>query len=43
MGGPSGMIYFFSDLNGNSVEVPLGNLLITSTGVLRSSGGAGRP
>lgn len=40
-GGLGGMIYFFTDLNGNAVEVPLGNLWITSTGVLTASGGAG--
>ncbi len=40
-GGLSGMIYFFSDNNHNAVEVPLGNLLITPTGVLTSNGGNG--
>jgi hypothetical protein len=40
-GGLGGMIYFFSDLNGNAVEVPLGNLWITPTGVLTANGGSG--
>ncbi len=41
VGGLGGMIYFFSDNNHNGVDVPLGNLLITSTGVLESNGGKG--
>ncbi|HXU64924.1 MAG TPA: hypothetical protein VN962_24670 [Polyangia bacterium] len=40
-GGLSGMIYFFSDNNHNAVEVPKGNLLIATTGVLTSNGGNG--
>lgn len=40
-GGLSGMIYFFSDNNHNAVEVPKGDLLITTTGVLTSNGGNG--
>lgn len=41
VGGKGGMIYFFSDNNHNGVDVPLGNLLITSTGLLESNGGNG--
>jgi hypothetical protein len=41
VGGKGGMIYFFSDNDHNAVEVPLGNLWITSTGVLTSNGGSG--
>jgi hypothetical protein len=40
-GGLSGQIYFFSDNNHNAVEVPKGNLLITTTGVLTANGGNG--
>ena len=41
VGGEGGMIYFLSDNNHNAVEVCLGNLWVTSTGVLDASGGRG--
>ena len=41
VGGQSGMIYFFSDNNHNGVQVCKGNLWVTSTGSLVSSGGNG--
>jgi hypothetical protein len=40
-GGLSGMIYFFSDNNHNGVQVCKGNLWVTSSGTLISSGGNG--
>jgi len=41
VGGQGGMIYFFSDNNHNAVQVAKGNLLVTATGLLEASGGAG--
>jgi hypothetical protein len=41
IGGGSGMIYFLSDNNHNAVQVCKGNLWVTSTGLLVSSGGSG--
>jgi hypothetical protein len=41
VGGGGGMIYFLSDNNHNAVQVCKGNLWVTSTGLLVSSGGAG--
>jgi len=41
VGGQGGMIYFFSDNNHNGVQVCKGNLWVTSTGSLVSSGGSG--
>jgi hypothetical protein len=41
IGGGGGMIYFLSDNNHNAVEVCKGNLWVTSTGLLISSGGSG--
>jgi hypothetical protein len=41
IGGGGGMIYFFSDNNHNGVQVCKGNLWVTSTGRLVSSGGNG--
>ncbi|HEY4395244.1 MAG TPA: hypothetical protein VGP64_14335, partial [Polyangia bacterium] len=41
IGGGGGMIYFLSDNNHNAVEVCKGNLWVTSTGLLVSSGGSG--
>ncbi|HLK89234.1 MAG TPA: hypothetical protein VKZ18_05030 [Polyangia bacterium] len=41
VGGGGGMIYFFSDNNHNGVQVCKGNLWVTSTGLLVSSGGNG--
>ena len=41
VGGGGGMIYFFSDNNHNGVQVCKGNLWVTSTGQLISSGGSG--
>jgi len=40
-GGGGGMIYLFSDANHNALYNSFGNLLITPTGVLDSSGGDG--
>jgi hypothetical protein len=41
IGGGGGMIYFLSDNNHNAVQVCKGNLWVTSTGLLVSSGGSG--
>jgi hypothetical protein len=41
VGGLSGMIYFFSDNNHNGVQVCKGNLWVTPSGTLISSGGNG--
>ncbi len=41
VGGGGGMIYFLSDNNHNAVQVCKGNIWVTSTGLLVSSGGTG--
>jgi hypothetical protein len=40
-GGGGGMVYLFSDNNHNGVQDPKGDLLITPTGIIESSGGDG--
>jgi hypothetical protein len=41
VGGLGGMIYFFTDNNFNATEAAKGNLEVTTTGLLESSGGNG--